>query len=112
MKFTVNLALETGQRFDPAKFIEWDSLAGSYDILSSPFMERVRNLPAEGVYTVSTEVGRMELVAFKIYGSTQYWYLLMEYNRLVGHESVVPGMQLRYPRQEDLERVYFELKSP
>lgn len=111
MRFSVNLTRETKERFDLSKFIEWDPSFEAYDILASPFLERVRNLPPEGFYTISTEAGRMDLISYRIYGSTQYWAILMDYNSRVGHESLVAGSQIMYPRQEDMERVYFELKA-
>jgi hypothetical protein len=109
MQFFINSEYESDVRFDFAKFLNFKN--NSFCPTTSKFLSELNKLPMYGKYLVTFEEQRPDLLSYKIYGETQYWWILLEYNNLIGYESVETGMTLNYPSLLDLENLYFELKS-
>ena len=107
--FFINLDKDTIERYDPTKFMEF--VEKGHDISVSYFINRLLELQPAGIHKVITEESRLDTISFKIYGSTQYWWLIMLYNKIIDFESVVNGMEIQYPSLNDLESLYFQLKS-
>jgi len=110
--YYINTSRDIPKRYDIAKFVEWYTPPFDtpvYDILFSYFWTQVVNLPQGGTFVVSGEENRPDLIAYKIYGDTQYWWILLLYNGLVKNEDVTAGMELKYPLLFDLEALYFKL---
>ena len=56
-RFYLNTELVTDDRFDPAKFFEYN--VDNYDPLTSAFAEELTLLPQGGLYTVQGEDGKV-----------------------------------------------------
>ena len=106
--FFINLDVESPERYDLAKFLEYSD---NFDPLTSSFLKSLKDLKYEGTYIVQGEEYRPELLAHRIYGNVQYWWILMAYNAINSHEDLTTGLVLKYPNLEDLENLYFSLKS-
>jgi len=107
--FYINLGYDSPVRYDEAKFMEYDT--DVYDSLTSYFLDVLRKLPVHGEYVVVDEEGRPDLLSHRIYGSTQYWWILLVYNNLVSPFDVQSGMTIRYPSIDDLEALFFKLAA-
>lgn len=107
--FFINLDYESDIRFDMAKFVEHTD--GSFDPLTSNFLDEVSKLQPIDRFVVSSEEGRPDLISHKIYGTTQYWWVIMEMNGILDVNDITNGKVLEYPDISDLEDIYFSLKS-
>lgn len=106
--FFLNLDLETEQRFDPARFMEFTD---SFDPLTSSLWNEVDTLTFQGYFIVQGEEFRPDTISYKLYGNTQYWWILMLYNAILSIDKIKSGVSLRYPTIASLEDFYFRLKS-
>jgi len=97
------------ERFDLQKFVGFSE--DVYDYLDSYFIEQVNRLPVFGKTIVQIEENRPDLVSYRIYGTTQFWYILMIYNGMVSPFDLTEGQELNYPRIEDIEKLYFSLNA-
>lgn len=107
--YFLNLDFESDQRFDPARFLEYSN--DGFDPLTSSMFNEVNGLKFQGYFIVQGEEHRPDTISFKLYGSTQYWWIIMLYNSLASVDKVVSGISLRYPTVAALEDFYFRLKS-
>lgn len=107
MLFFIDLEKETDKRFDISKFFEFTD---NYDPLSSGFVSSLKSISMGGLYTITKEDGRPDLISNNIYGDTQYWWILMLYNDYVIVEDFKIGEQIKYPSLTELEDLYFSLK--
>jgi hypothetical protein len=105
--FYINLTGDFPTRYDLAKYMEFSE--NVYDIVTSHMQREIPDLEFGGVYVVSGEEARPELIAYTIYGKTDYWWIVMTYNNLIKVEDVVEGMQLAYPSLSAIEALYFSL---
>ena len=106
--FFLNTVLQPSKRFDMAVFMEdTDSL----DPLTSEFLRLMPALESSGRYTVQDEESRPDLMSFRIYGDTQYWWILLLYNQIIDVESLTQGKVILYPSIGDLESLYFSLSA-
>lgn len=92
-------------RLDLKRFVNLLSEGQSYDINRSLFVVGLMELPAKGTFFLRGEDGRLDWIAHKVYGSTQYWWILLFYNGMVDPEEVVSGMSIRFPSVESLEKL-------
>jgi len=106
-----NDQIDVPKRFDLARFLEYDEDAECYDILTSYLCNYILDETHDGIFVVSSEEGRPELVSYKIYRDTQYWWILMYYNGLLSYEEVQSDMNLKYLRLPKLESYVLELRS-
>lgn len=97
------------ERFDLQKFVGFTE--NVYDYLDSYFIEKVVKLPVYGTTFVQIEENRPDLISYRIYGSTQFWYILMIYNGMISPFDLVEGQIINYPRIEDMEELYFSLNA-
>lgn len=97
------------ERFDLQKFVGFSE--DVYDYLDSYFIEQVNRLPVFGKTIVQIEENRPDLVSYRIYGTTQFWYILMIYNGMVSPFDLTEGQELNYPKIEDIEKLYFSLNA-
>lgn len=108
-QYFINAKYESAERFDTAIFLE--QAEDGFDALNSRFLLDLENLKSKGRYTVQSEEGRPDLLSFRIYGSTQYWWILMYFNRVAKSDNIVAGMNIDYPSIDDLENLYFSLRA-
>lgn len=106
--YFLNLDLLTTERYDQGKFMEFTD---NYDPLTSSFMNDLISLPQVGKYTVQGEDGKPDLLSYRIYGDTQYWWVLLIYNRKFEFSDIKTGDEIVYPSVDSLEDVYFSLKA-
>ena len=106
--FYINLDYESKERYDMGKFMNYDV---GYDMLDSYFMSKIKSLRVHGQYAVQSEENRPDVLSYKIYGDTQYWWILLMYNSLLEPDELVAGLVIQYPYLGAIEDLYFELKS-
>lgn len=107
--FYINLDKDSKPRYDFDKFMEF--IEGGYDVLSSYFIYKIKSLPISGVFKVTKESFKPELISYKIYSNTSLWKILMLYNDLRSFEEVYIGIDISFPSIESLEELYFSLKA-
>jgi len=107
--YFINLERDRKDRYAANKFMEWKG--DMFDILDSYFIHKVKSLPIFGVYSVSFDEKRPELISYRIYGAIQYWYILMIYNNRISNTEFSTGDQINYPSISDIEDLFFGLKA-
>jgi hypothetical protein len=119
MRF-INTDYVTDVRYDIPKFL--DNTEDVLDVFDSYLFEKIggyfkeqidiKNLAVDGVFEVTTQEYRPDLISAEIYdGDTQYWWLLMEYNGIIDIFKIVSGLQMNYFSLTKLEDIYFSLNS-
>lgn len=108
--YYINRDYVSKERYDLAKFVEFYTTDG-YDILTSYFAEQIRNLPLFGVVHVASRNFRPDIVAYDVYGYTQFWWVIMSYNDLYHPDDLDSELTIQYPSITDLEHLYFKLRS-
>jgi hypothetical protein len=96
------------ERYALSKFLEFSD---NFDPITSEFMNKLVSLKSSGSYQIAGEDARPELISNEIYGNTQYWWAIMFYNGITKVDDLVNGMVLKYPSSDDIEDLYFILKS-
>jgi len=110
--FFINTDILDGDRLDLRRFVRETDEDGEWlDLLDTYLLPVIHNMPPEGRYFIQNEVGRMDLVSYRIYGQTQFWWILMEYNRLSSPMDVKEGIVLSYPSLNNIETALFSLKA-
>ena len=112
--FFINNSRDLKTRYDIARFVEFVIPPFStpvYDILNSYFWNQLGKISSKGTYQVRGEELRSDLLSYRIYGNTQYWWILLLYNNLLSNEDIISGMTLNFPSLSDLESLYFQLNS-
>jgi hypothetical protein len=114
--FYIDPSKNLPKRYDIAKFLEYltpppVSEGPVFDVLASYFWNKVPDLLLGGNYLVVGEANRPDLISYRIYGDTQYYWIIMLYNGISFNEDVVMGLTLNYPSLKDLEDLYFKLNS-
>ena len=107
--FFLNLDIETDSRYNFAKYMRFDGQ--SYDPLTSKFLKDLPEVRVGGSYRISGNEARPDRISLDIYGSFQYWWIILEYNSINKIEELSSGRTIYYPELEDLEDLYFSLKS-
>lgn len=105
----LNTDADTPLRYDPAKFCAFTEEV--YDDLDAYFIHKFLQLPVARVYAVQGEGKRPDLLSYRVYGSTQYWWLILLYNSLSTVEDLVEGMNINLPSIDQMETIYFQLIS-
>jgi len=99
---------DSSTKFAIENFVEFKE--GTFDPINSEIMDQIKTLKEVGVTIVTTEEMRPDLISFKIYGSTQYWFLLLLYNDIIDFTDLKLGDTIRYFNIVDLEGLFFDLK--
>jgi len=95
-------------RYQAGKFMEFSD---NSDPLTSYFFNELVSLPEAGIWYVQGNEGRPEILSFKIFGDTQYWWVLLLYNGIVFPWYLPSKTILSYPSLNALESLYFSLKA-
>ena len=106
--FYVDLSADSDHRYDMRRLIKFDDDA--YDESTSFFLHSLRELSSVGTYTIAVEQ-RPDIYSRDIYGSTDYWQIILYYNDIVFLGELSVGTRLEYPSLSDMETLYFRLKS-
>lgn len=107
--FYIDLDNTYKTRYDMAKFMNFD--VDNYEMLTSYFLTELMKLESSGNRVIVNEVQRPDLLSYNIYGSTQYWWILMEYNKLTDPSDLVAGLTINYPTLSQLEELYLILNT-
>ena len=98
-------------RYDLSLFMEFVPSAETFDVLSSHFIKELLKLPVNGEHRVLKDENRPDLISWRIYGTTQHWWILMLYNRKWFFQDVNLGDVFEYPSLQSIEDLYFRLKA-
>lgn len=107
--FFIDLDNDYIKRYDFGKFVEFEN--NVHKILDSFLVLKFNDLSPFGRFIVRDEEYKPELISHKIYGDTQYWWLLMNYNNIIEIDNLINGLTINYPSINDIEDLYFSLKS-
>ena len=107
-QFFIDLNRDTTLRFDMARFMLYDD--DVFEPISSHVYENIKELPSGGQYTVKGDDFRPDQVSFKIYGTTEFWWILLIYNEKLSFQELQHGDELNFPSVQSLEDLYFKLK--
>lgn len=107
-EFFINLELDSEERYDFAKFLDFSD---NFDPLTASFLRRLKDISYTGEFVVQSEEARPDIISNKIYGSTQYWWILLFYNDIISFEDLANGVVIKYPDLADVEDLFFSLKA-
>jgi hypothetical protein len=108
--FYIDIKKQTEKRYAPEKLMRFDK-SGVYDILDSHFMTELTKLPMAGTYVVVEDEARPDVIAHRLLGSTEYWWVLMMYNNLIMPSQLKAGVTIKYPVMDRLETMYGRLSA-
>jgi hypothetical protein len=96
--------------YAPEKFLE-DISEGCFLTLNSTFVTEMKALPLKSYVTSKEE--RPELIAYNIYGDTQFTWIIMLYNSCTDFTdgTFAAGTAIKFPSIEALEKIIFTLKA-
>ncbi len=100
---------ESTERYDAYKYL--DKTEGTIDILTSYFIIEVQKLNSVGIYKITTEAYRPDLLSYRIYGHVQYWWILLLYNNIISYNELEINKEILFPSLEDIEDLYFSLRA-
>ncbi len=106
--FYIDNDLNTIDKYDMMKFMELGEDM-VIDSLSSYMLYQLPKLPVHGYYKIVTEIGRPDMLAYHIYGDTQYWWVLMWYNSLLSPNDLTAGLEIKYPALGTVESLYMNM---
>ena len=107
--FYINNEIASETRYDMSKFMDY--IQGCYCILDSYLCTQIKSIPYSGVLTVTSQVGRPDLISYDIYGNTQYWWLIMLYNDITSPQEITSGKPIAFPSLSAMENLYFTLST-
>jgi len=107
--YFINLDDDFEERYDMSKFMYFDGTV--FDVLMSFVVRKLKGFKVTGYYEVTGEEGRPDLVSYKIYGRTMFWWMIMIYNELSDPDQITLGLRLKYPSQDEIEDLYFTLNN-
>lgn len=103
--FYVDTDTTTIDRYEFSKFMEFTD-DGVFDPFSSYMLLQIPKLQCVGKYKIKREEYRPDLLAWSIYGDTQYWWVLLWYNALTSPLELTMGLEISYPSLTALENLY------
>lgn len=107
-QFFINPLLDSDERVDMSRFME---STDGFDPLTSTFLKELKSLKVARKYIVQNEAARPDLVSFRVYSTTQYWWVLLFYNGLTLTDDLVGGTVINCPRLDDIEDLIFSLRA-
>ena len=99
---------ESDEKFDISKFMNY--IEGVYDVLDSPFLNQLKQLPTVKYYYVDEGFKEIDLIASSIYGDAMYAYLIQYYNNDV-RETFPEGTVLNLFSAIDLEELFHNIAT-
>ncbi len=103
------MSVDAVPRFDLRRYCEWNE--GMYDICTSDFISKIEKLPVAGEVQITVDEERLDNLSWKLYGSTQYWWILAVYNYMPNFKYLRKGVIIRYFSLSDLELLNMSLKT-
>jgi len=102
----IDLNSTSQDRYSLSKFMKFTDID---DPLTSNFLDELLKIRPTGTYVVKNELARPDMLSYRIYGSTQYWWVILYYNSMTSVYDITLGMTISYPSITDLEELYFSL---
>lgn len=96
------------EKFDIAKFMNFEN--DVYDVLSSPFLAQLSQLPTVKYYYVNDGYKEIDLISSEVYGDPFFAYLIQFYNNDF-RETFPEGTKLNLFSIEDLNDMYHLLST-
>lgn len=109
--YGINMDVDAKPRFDLRRYCEWSEDGDMYDICNSGFVAKLEKLPVAGEVEITVDEERLDNLSYKLYGSTQYWWILALYNFMPNFKYLRKGVIIRYFRLSDLEMMNMTLKA-
>lgn len=91
------------EQYDISKFMDYQG--DIYDVVASPFLTQLSQLPTVGYYKVDERFRDIDLIASDAYGDLFYAYLIQFYNNDF-RESFPEGTVLNLFSADDLQSLY------
>lgn len=95
------------ERYDLGNFMLFDE--DFFDVFTSNALDEIPKLPIGGRIVVAGDDFRPDAISYKIYGSTQYYWVILVYNRIQSVNDIENGQELLYPTIGALEDYLFGL---
>jgi hypothetical protein len=105
--FFIDNETRTTDKFDMAKFIDFDT-EGLFNTLNSFMLYQIPKLQEAGWHTIRKEECHPEYLSYTLYGSLQYWWILMLYNGLLNPKDLKVGLKIKYPNLAAIEQLYLQ----
>lgn len=96
------------EKFDISKFLDFQG--DVYDVIGSPFLAQISQLPTVQYYNVNKGFKDIDLISSEVYKSPFFAYLIQFYNNDF-RETFPEGTILRLFSIEDLNEIYYNLSS-
>ena len=94
------------EKFDISKFLNFEN--DVYDVLGSPFLAQVKQLPTVEYYDVNNGFREIDLISSEKYGTPFFAYIIQFYNDDF-RETFPEGTRLNLFSSEDLNQLYYDL---
>lgn len=96
------------EKFDISKFMNFEN--DVYDVLNSPFLAQIAQLPTVEYYNVDYGFKEIDLISSEKYGTPFFAYLIQFYNNDF-RETFPEGTILNLFSLEDLNEIYYNLST-
>lgn len=96
------------EKYDIAKFMQYQE--GVFDVINSPFLEQVKQLPIADYYYVNKGFQEIDLIAADYYGDSFLSYLIQYFNGDF-RESFPENTVLNMFSLQDLEELYHTVST-
>ncbi len=96
------------EKFDISKFMNFQN--DVYDVLNSPFLAQISQLPTVEYYNVDEGYKDIDLISSEKYGTPFFAYLIQFYNNDF-RETFPEGTVLNLFSPDDLNRIYYNLSA-
>ena len=107
-EFTLDLTKGYKTKFDIGRFVEEND--GERDVFTSRLLNRLYKLPSAGNRTVALDEGkRLDLISYRLYGTTSLWWILAEYNNITDFRGVEAGDVMKIPDLSTVEDAITDL---
>lgn len=114
--YAIDPDVESTDRWDARKFSPFvmndngEELESGADVLVSPFRNGVKLLDVHGTLRVTVEENNAPLLAYRIYGNVNLWWILCLYNDIEDPCDIPEGTEIQYPKMQDVLNLYFSVK--
>ena len=96
------------EKYDISKFLNFEN--GVYDVVNSPFLKLIQQLPTVEYYYVDTGFHEIDLISTEKYGEPFLAYLIQFYNNDF-RETFPEGTVLKLFSVDDLNQIYYDLSN-
>lgn len=96
------------EKYDISKFMDY--IDGTYDVVSSPFIAQLQQLPTVKYYNVNDGYKEIDLIAADVYKDVFFAYMIQYYNNDF-RDTFPEGTVLKLFSASDLEQLYYTLSA-